>query len=218
MNKNLTEMVFVLDRSGSMQHLTGDTIGGFNSMIEKQKQEEGEAYVTTVLFDDQYELLHDHVNIKDIKPITDKDYYARGMTALFDAVGRTINTVSARINATSEEDKPGRVIFIITTDGIENASKEFKKSNVKNLIEHQQEKEPWTFMFLGANMDAMNEAENIGISSTHAHTYSATSAGTKSIYDAVSVTASCLRAVDYSDTASLDSINCIVEKGLENIR
>ncbi len=195
MKKNLTEMVFILDRSGSMQSLTDDTIGGFNSMIEKQKKEDGEAYVTTVLFDDNYEVLHDHVDIQKVKPITTKEYYARGCTALLDAIGKTINSIGSRLSSTLEDERPDNVIFVITTDGFENASKEFTKSTVKEMIEHQQDKYSWTFMFLGANMDAVGEAASLGINTDFARTYTASDIGTQSVYDSVSVAMTCARAV-----------------------
>lgn len=196
MKKNLTEMVFILDRSGSMNHLVNDTIGGFNSMIEEQKKQDGEAYVTTVLFDGQYEILHDHVDINDIQPITEKEYYARGMTALLDALGRTINSIGERLNNTPEDERPEKVIFVVTTDGMENASQEFTKSGVKKMIEHQQEKYSWTFMFLGANMDAVGEATSLGMSAQFARTYTASDIGTQSLYSAVSKTLSCARSID----------------------
>lgn len=186
MKKNLTEMVFILDRSGSMGHLTNDTIGGFNSMIENQKLESGEAYVTTVLFDDEYEVLHNHVNIKEVKPITRKEYYARGLTALLDAIGKTINVVGNRLAETAEEERPEKVIFVITTDGFENASVEFTKSKIKEMIEHQQDKYAWTFMFIGANMDAVSEASSLGIKSAFSKTYTASKEGTESLYKATS--------------------------------
>lgn len=204
MKQNSTEMVFILDRSGSMGHLTDDTIGGFNSMIENQKKEEGEAFVTTVLFDDQYELLHDHIDIKEIQPITNKEYYARGMTALLDAVGKTINSIGARLNETPEDERPDKVIFVITTDGMENASREFDKSKVKEMIEHQQSKYSWTFMFLGANMDAVGEATSLGINTDFARTYTASDWGTQSVYNSMSKAMSCARSTDF-DTNDISS-------------
>ena len=204
MKKNLTEMVFILDRSGSMSSLTDDTIGGFNSMIEKQKKEEGEAFVTTVLFDDQYELLHDHINIQEIQPITHTEYYARGMTALLDSVGRTINLIGDRLNATPEDERPDKVVLVITTDGAENASREFTKSTVKNMIKYQQDKYSWTFMFLGANMDAVSEAASLGINTDFARTYTASGVGTQSVYTAMSCAMSNARSADFdiNDTNS----------------
>lgn len=209
MKKNLTEMVFILDRSGSMQSLTSDTIGGFNSMIESQKNEEGEAYVTTILFDDEYEVLHDHINIQDIKPITNTEYFARGMTALLDAVGKTINSVGSRLSNTPEDERPDKVVFVITTDGLENASREFEKSAVKEMIEHQQNKYSWTFIFLGANMDAVGEAASLGINSSYSHTYTASAQGTSSVYASLDATMSCLRGIDYTSTEA-STIDCVV--------
>ena len=199
MKKNLTEMVFILDRSGSMGHLVDDTIGGFNSMIEKQKKEIGEAFVTTILFDDRYEVLHNHVDINDIVPITRKEYYALGSTALLDAIGKTINDIGYRLSETPEEERPEKVIFTIITDGYENASREFTKSKIKEMIEHQQSKYSWVFMFIGANMDAVSEASTYGINSAFAATYTASAQGTSSVYTAVDDSICCLRGM------SLDS-------------
>ena len=217
MKKNLTEMVFILDRSGSMSRLVDDTIGGFNSMIENQKKEEGEAYVTTVLFDDQYELLHNHEDIKDVKPITNKEYYVRGMTALLDAIGKTINSVGKRLSETPEEERPEKVIFVITTDGAENASREFTRSVVKDMIEHQQTKYSWQFMFLGANIDAVAEADSLGITASHAHTYTANSVGTASIYNAMSDAVSCLRSVDMATYSSATCVDSLVATALSSV-
>ena len=216
MKKNLTEMVFILDRSGSMQHLTSDTIGGFNSMIENQKNEDGEAYITTVLFDDQYELLHDHINILEVQPITNKEYYARGCTALLDAIGKTINSVGSRLSATPEEERPEKVVFIITTDGYENASAEFTKQAVKDMIEHQQDKYSWTFIFLGANMDAVGEAASLGIAANYSHTYAANSVSTASVYTAIDATMSFLRSCDY-DSVDAACVDAAVAKSLSAI-
>ena len=196
MKKNLTEMVFILDRSGSMQSLTSDTIGGFNSMIENQKNEDGEAFVTTVLFDDNYELLHDHVDIQKIEPITNKEYYARGTTALLDAIGKTINSIGSRLSSTPEDERPDKVIFVITTDGFENSSCEFTRHTVKEMIEHQQTKYSWTFMFLGANMDAVSEASSLGISSAYSKTYTASAQGTSSAYYATCDALTRIRSMD----------------------
>lgn len=213
MKKNLTEMVFILDRSGSMADLESDTIGGFNSMIEKQKKETGDAYVTTVLFDDAYEILHDHINIQDIKPITENEYYARGMTALLDAVGKTINSVGSRLSETPEDERPEKVIFVITTDGFENASKEFTKDTIKNMITHQQEKYSWTFIFLGANMDAVGEAGSLGINAGYSHTYTASAQGTSSVYKSLDAAMSCLRNIDY-ETLTSACVDSMVESTL----
>ena len=209
MKENLTEIIFILDMSGSMANLTSDTIGGFNSMINKQKEETGEAFVTTVLFDDQYELLHDHVDIKDINPITTDEYCPRGCTALLDAVGKTINSVGNRLSNTAEEERPSKVIFVITTDGHENSSYEFTRAQVKEMIEHQQTKYSWTFLFLGANMDAVSEASSIGINTAYAKTYTASSVGTDSIYTATCDYLSCVRNAT-NETDAIKTLNSIV--------
>lgn len=202
MKDNLVEMVFILDRSGSMAGFEADTIGGFNSLIEKQKEEPGEAYVTTVLFDDKYELLHDHVNIKDVPAFTSKEYRPRGMTALLDAVGRTINSIGERLANTPEDERPSQVMIMITTDGYENASKEFKLDQVRQMIQHQQEKYSWLFMFLGADMNAVNEAKKIGIDTAYAKTYTKSTAGVSSVYESVSTSMSIGRSM-----ATLDSLS-----------
>ena len=182
MRENLTEMVFVLDRSGSMSGLAADTIGGFNELIEKQKKIEGDAYVTTVLFDHEYEVLHDHVALEEVAPLTDREYFARGSTALLDAVGRTIDAVGARLAATAEEERPEHVVFVITTDGMENSSREYTAQRVRGMIEHQQQKYSWQFVFLGANMDAVSEARNLGISAKYAADFTPSHSGVRKMY------------------------------------
>ena len=182
MRENLTEMVFVLDRSGSMSGLAADTIGGFNELIEKQKKIEGDAYVTTVLFDHEYEVLHDHVALGEVAPLTDKEYFARGSTALLDAVGRTIDSVGARLAAAPEEERPEHVVFVITTDGRENSSREYTAKQVREMVEHQQQKYSWQFVFLGANMDAVSEARNLGISAKYAADFTPTGRGVNRMY------------------------------------
>lgn len=186
MKKELTKLVFILDRSGSMSGLERETINGFNSMINKLKSPTEETLVTTVLFDNEYEILHDGVDIEKLKPLTDKEYYVRGMTALLDAVGTTISKmvdVKKRVNREKEKEK---VIFVITTDGYENASREFTLKKVKKMIEHQQEKYGWEFIFMGANMDAVDEAQKMGIPMDRAATYSYDTEGVDSTYEAVS--------------------------------
>lgn len=199
MKENLTEIVFILDRSGSMGSLTEDTIGGFNTFIENQKKEEGEAILTTILFDDKYEVLHNGVNLKDVKPLTNKEYYARGMTALLDAIGKTINTVGERLSKTKEEDKPSKIIFVITTDGEENSSREFTQLKIKEMIEHQTNKYNWQFMFLGANIDAVGTAQSFGISGQFAANYTASSVGTDALYNTLSKSVSICRSVGILD-------------------
>lgn len=158
-----TELVFILDRSGSMFGLENDTIGGFNSMLEKQKQEVGAAYVTTVLFDTRTELLHDRIKLEDVSPLTREDYVPGGCTALLDAVGQTIRHIVKIHRYARPEDVPARTVFIITTDGLENASRCFRLDEVKRMIEHEQEKYGWEFLFLGANIDAVGTAGDLGI-------------------------------------------------------
>lgn len=195
MKTNITELVFILDRSGSMAGLEGDTIGGYNSMLKKQKEEQGDALVTTVLFDDQYELLHDRINIKGVNLITERDYFVRGTTALLDAIGRTIKKIANAQRHTMEEQRPDKTIFVITTDGMENASREYTYEKIKNMVELEKEKYDWEFIFLGANIDAISTAARFGISSDRAANYNADSEGTKLNYevlnDAVSELRSC---------------------------
>ena len=168
MKKGLTELVFIIDRSGSMGGLESDTIGGFNAMLKEQQAVEGEAVVTTVLFDDQYELLHDRIDIKAIAPLTSKDYTVRGYTALLDAVGKTINKIRQVQRHTAEEYRAEKVMFVIITDGYENASREYSAKQVKERIEHQKQKYGWEFVFLGANIDAVETAQHYGIDAQNA--------------------------------------------------
>ncbi|MDN3017329.1 VWA domain-containing protein [Paenibacillus sp. BSR1-1] len=184
MNKNLTEIIFLLDRSGSMSGLESDTIGGFNAFIEKQRQLAGETIVTTVLFDDQYEILWNGIDAQKAR-LTDKEYYVRGCTALLDAVGKTILNVGYRLSSTSKDQRPGKVIFVITTDGMENASREYTYKKVKELIQHQQEKYNWEFIFLGANIDTEKEAGSLGIGMENAYSFEASEIGVEVMYDVV---------------------------------
>lgn len=193
MKKGLTELVFILDRSGSMSGLESDTIGGYNAMLEKQKKELGEAVITTALFDDKYELLHDRINLKGIEPITDKEYFVRGSTALLDAVGRTINKIGNVQKHTAKDEQAEHVMFVIITDGLENASREFSCEKVRQMIEHQKSKYGWEFIFLGANIDAISTAERFGISKDRVANYNADSEGTLLNYEVISETVSCMR-------------------------
>lgn len=184
MNKNLTEIIFLLDRSGSMAGLESDTIGGFNVFIEKQSQQEGETILTTILFDDLYEVLWNGIDANRVT-LTDQEYYVKGCTALLDAVGKTIIDVGYRLSKSSEERKPGKVIVVITTDGMENASLEFTYEKLKELIKHQQEKYNWEFIFMEANIDAAKVAGNIGISKDSAYSFEASKTGVESMYDVI---------------------------------
>ena len=194
MKKNLTELVFILDRSGSMAGLEDDTIGGFNAMIEKQKQEPGEALVSTVLFDNDREVIHDRVNLQSIRPLTRKEYYVRGCTALLDAVGAAIHHIGNVHKYARDEDRPEKTLFVITTDGMENASREYSYHRLKAMIERQKEKYGWEFLFLGANIDAAREAARFGIDADRSANYHADSAGTAVIYQAVSEAVCSVRA------------------------
>ncbi|MBP2027568.1 uncharacterized protein YegL [Acetoanaerobium pronyense] len=193
MKKNLTELVFILDRSGSMSGLESDTIGGYNSMLSKQKKEEGEAIITTVLFDDEYELLHDRISIKGVDSITDKEYFVRGTTALLDAIGKTLNKIINVQRNTAENEKAENIMFVIITDGMENSSYEYNYDKIKNMIEHQKNKYGWEFIFLGANIDSVATAEHFGIDKDRAADYKADSKGTLLNYEVISDTVSSLR-------------------------
>ena len=188
MKKNLTEIVFILDRSGSMAGLERDTVGGFNAMIEKQRQEPGEAIVSTVLFDNESVVIHDRVPLDKVPALTEKEYYVRGCTALLDAVGGAIHHIGNVHKYAREEDRPEKTLFVITTDGMENASRKYTYEKLKAMIERQKEKYGWEFLFLGANIDAAKEAARFGIDADRAANYNADSVGTSVIYEAVSET------------------------------
>lgn len=184
-NEKLTEMVFILDRSGSMSGLESDTIGGYNGLIEKQRKEEGEAAVTTVLFDDKIEMLYNNADIGKVKKMTGREYYARGCTALLDAIGKTVTEVGNRHKFATASAVPGKTVVVIITDGFENASREYSLEAVKGIIERQKEKYGWEFLFLGANIDAVTAARDIGIADDRAVTYEADEEGTRTNFEAV---------------------------------
>ena len=186
MKKGLTELVFILDRSGSMAGLESDTIGGFNAMIEKQKKAEGEAFVSTVLFDNTSVVIHDRVDVQKIAPMTEEQYTVRGCTALLDAVGKAIHHIGNVHKYAREEDRPEHTMFIITTDGMENASHYFTAEQIKQKIERQKSKYGWEFIFLGANIDAAETARHIGIERNRAVNYRSDSVGTKLNYEVIS--------------------------------
>ena len=188
MKNNISELVFILDRSGSMSGLEGDTIGGFNSLIEKQKSVEGKCFVTTVLFDNDYDRIHDRVELSEIPVMTEKDYYVRGCTALLDAIGSTIRHI-ARIHKYSRpEDVPEHTTFVIMTDDMENASRHFDSNTVKKMIEHEKEKYGWEFLFLAANIDAVETAGRMGIRADRSVNYRADRRGPAVVYETVSET------------------------------
>lgn len=194
MRKGLTEIVFILDRSGSMSGLEADTIGGYNSLMEKQKKEEGEAIVSTVLFDDQTEVLHDRVALAKIPAMTEKEYYVRGCTALLDALGGAIHHIGTVHKYAREEDRPEKTLFIITTDGEENSSCKYTYDKVKKMVERQKEKYGWEFLFLGANMDAVAEAARFGIAPERAVRYQCDREGTEVNYTVLSKAISKVRS------------------------
>ncbi|MCL1926609.1 MAG: VWA domain-containing protein [Syntrophorhabdaceae bacterium] len=194
MKANLTELVFIIDRSGSMGGLESDTIGGFNSMLAKQQTEPGECRITTVLFDDKYEILHDRIDTKAVSPLTEKEYFVRGTTALLDAVGKTIHKIINVQKRTAPGRRAEKVVFIITTDGMENASREFGYGKVKSLIKQQKSRYGWEFVFLGADIDAVDVADRIGIGRNRAQNYSKDRKGIALNYKVLSDTVAAFRA------------------------
>ena len=193
MKKNLTELVFILDRSGSMAGLEKDTIGGFNAMIEKQKAEEGEAYISTVLFDNYSEVIHDRVALNAVPKLTEKEYYVRGCTALLDAVGGAIHHIGNVHKYAREEDRPEKTLFVITTDGMENASSQYSAEKIRQMIQRRKKEHGWEFIFLGANIDAVETAASFGITKDRAVTYRSDSIGTQLNYRVINEAVSCMR-------------------------
>ena len=194
MKKHLTEIVFILDRSGSMAGLEEDTIGGFNALVEKQKAEPGEALISTVLFDNFSEVIHDRVPLSRIQPMTRKDYYVRGCTALLDAVGDAIHHIGIVHRYIRPEDRPEKTLFVITTDGMENASRRYTYDRVRSMIEEKKAL-GWEFLFLGANIDAAREAARFGIGQDYAVDYLADSMGTANVYTSVNEAIHCARTM-----------------------
>lgn len=190
----LTEVVFILDRSGSMSGLERDTIGGFNGMLAKQQEQEGDVLVSTVLFDDECEVLHDRKQLKKVQPMTDKEYYVRGCTALLDAIGGAIHHIGNVHKYARPKDRPDKTLFVIITDGMENSSKYYTYPKVKQMVERQQKRYGWEFMFLGANMDAIAEARRYGIREDMASDYICDEVGTALNYAAVGAALSNVRA------------------------
>ena len=193
MTNNITELVFILDRSGSMSGLESDTIGGFNGLIEKQKKQEGACFVTTVLFSNACETLHDRVPLESVKPMTDGDYTVMGCTALIDAIGETVDHIKEIHKYARKEDVPARTLFVITTDGMENASRTYAADQVRKMIEAQKEC-GWEFLFIGANIDAVQTASRFGIDVDRAVDYVADEAGTGVVFEAVERAVSSVRA------------------------
>ena len=194
MKKNLTEMVFILDRSGSMAGLEADTIGGFNSMIAQQREEQGEALVSTVLFDHESEVLHDRVPLEKIAPMTRAQYRVRGCTALIDALGSAIHHIGNVHKYAREEDVPEHTVFVITTDGMENASHRYTTDQVRDMVKRQKEKYGWEFLFLGANIDAVSTAARYGIAEDRAANFRNDAKGQALVYEAMSGAVASVRA------------------------
>ena len=193
MKNNITELVFILDRSGSMSGLEGDTIGGFNSLIEKQRRQDGECYVSTVLFDNVSEVLHDRVRLSEIRKMTEDDYTVRGCTALIDAIGSAIHHIATIHKYARREDVPEHTMFVIMTDGMENASRKYSSREVKRMIEKEKQKYGWEFLFIGANIDSVETAGHFGIGADRSANYHADGKGTAVVFEAVADTVSCMR-------------------------
>ncbi|WP_312644845.1 VWA domain-containing protein [Hydrogenoanaerobacterium sp.] len=212
MKKGLTELVFILDKSGSMGGLESDTIGGYNSMLEKQKAVEGECHITTVLFDNNYELLHDRIDIKAISPITEKEYQVGGSTALLDAIGRTIHKIGNAQKHTADDYRAEKVMFVIITDGEENSSREYSAEKVKVQIERQKTKYGWEFIFLGANIDAVQTAGRFGIAPDRAINYFADSEGTELNFKVMASAVATFRETGTVDEACFEEIRKDVKR------
>ena len=213
MRKGLTEIVFILDRSGSMRGLEADTIGGFNAMIEKQQKEEGEALISTILFDDKTEVLYDRIPIGKVEPMNDRQYYVRGCTALLDAIGGAIHHIGNVHKYARDEDVPEKTLFIITTDGMENASQRYDYKKIKKMVEHQKNKYHWEFIFLGANIDAIEVAGRFGVSASRAVRYECDSVGTALNYSVMSKMVSSARKCSSAEEMEgmFDKSECLDE-------
>lgn len=212
MKKNLTELVFILDKSGSMSGLKKDTIGGYNAMLEQQRKVDGECVITTVLFDNRYELLHDRIDIRAIQSISEKEYFVGGSTALLDAIGKTIHKIGTAQKNTAEDYRAERVMFVIITDGEENASRHYSSVQVKEMIQRQKERYGWEFIFLGANIDAVETAGRFGIGADRAVDYVPDGEGTELNFHMMSETVAAFRACGAVPTACLDEIRKDMKK------
>ena len=212
MKKNLTELVFILDKSGSMSGLEKDTIGGFNSLLDQQRKVDGECVITTVLFDNRYELLHDRIDIRAVQPITGKEYFVGGSTALLDAIGKTIHKIGAVQKNTTEDYRAEKVMFVIITDGEENASRNYSSMQIREMIQRQKERYGWEFIFLGANIDAVETAGRFGIDADRAADYVPDGEGTELNYRMMSETVATFRECGAVPTACLDEIRKDMKK------
>ena len=212
MKKNLTELVFILDKSGSMSGLEKDTIGGFNSLLDQQRKVDGECVITTVLFDNRYELLHDRIDIRAVQPITGKEYFVGGSTALLDAIGKTIHKIGTVQKNTTEDYRAEKVMFVIITDGEENASRNYSFAQIRQMIQHQKERYGWEFIFLGANIDAVETAGRFGIDADRAVDYVPDGEGTELNFRMMSETVATFRECGAVPTACLDEIRKDMKK------
>lgn len=212
MKKNLTELVFILDKSGSMSGLKKDTIGGYNAMLEQQRKVDGECVITTVLFDNRYALLHDRIDIRAIQSISEKEYFVGGSTALLDAIGKTIHKIGTAQKNTAEDYRAEKVMFVIITDGEENASRHYSSVQVKEMIQRQKERYGWEFIFLGANIDAVETAGRFGIGADRAVDYVPDGEGTELNFRMMSETAAAFRECGAVPTACLDEIRKDMKK------
>ena len=212
MKKNLTELVFILDKSGSMSGLEKDTIGGFNSMLEQQRKVDGECVITTVLFDNRYELLHDRIDIRAVQPMTEQEYFVGGSTALLDAIGKTIHKIGTVQKNTAEDYRAEKVMFVIITDGEENASRHYSSMQIREMIQRQKERYGWEFIFLGANIDAVETAGRFGIDADRAVDYVPDGEGTELNYRMMSQTVATFRECGAVPTACLDEIRKDMKK------
>ena len=212
MKKNLTELVFILDKSGSMSGLEKDTIGGFNSLLDQQRKVDGECVITTVLFDNRYELLHDRIDIRAVQPITGKEYFVGGSTALLDAIGKTIHKIGTVQKNTTEDYRAEKVMFVIITDGEENASRHFSSAQIRQMIQRQKERYGWEFIFLGANIDAVETAGRFGIDADRAVDYVPDGEGTELNFRMMSETVATFRECGAVPTACLDEIRKDMKK------
>lgn len=198
MKQDLTDISIVLDRSGSMESIRNDTIGGFNTFLKTQQEAPGEANLTLVQFDDRYEVVHNGIRVQDVPELTALTFVPRGYTALLDAIGRTITDTGTRLSALSEDQRPSKVIFVILTDGEENASKEFTRDKINEMIKHQTEAYNWDFVFLGANQDAIQVGTSIGIMAANSLSYAANKAGTDALFSSVADATVAYRSGDIS--------------------
>ncbi|MBQ8079969.1 MAG: VWA domain-containing protein [Oscillospiraceae bacterium] len=203
---NITELVFILDKSGSMGGLESDTVGGFNAMIAKQKKEPGMAYVTTILFNHRSETIHDRIPLTEVPPLTDREYSVSGCTALLDAIGDAVQHISEIHKYIRPEDVPAHTMFVITTDGLENASHRFTHRQIRSLIEQKKEADGWEFLFAGANIDAVEVAESVGISRERTANYVADGAGTGRLFEALSAPISAMRGCKKIDRAWAETL------------